>query len=969
MDPDERSPSFPITRGDPVLSGKRSVGRNDDRAADRTDWADDLALLGRDALDPFFCMPPVLDPDRATCAILPFLAWVTTLARPRRIGVGGGDAPGRSAIPVLLRDVARRRRLTTDIRILAPDGAHPPHDRFDLLYLDARMSGAPALDHLPSFLTDRGVVVVHGINKDGPQACWPGRNWPNDPSARLPLGDGLLLAAAGCCPAPIAALCALLDGDDHAQANIVERFAAIGAHWAARCQLADAQADLTRIRQEMSRLRLDAMEMRLALNRRDVVPPPEGYSTPLQPTPPPQEAATGPMLGPLRRIAGALAHRLSGPMPDAPPAPAPRKRPIRHVLFVSGEPETPGTLYRVARNAAACRTAGFDARCRDCAAVGPDDVNWADLIVLWRVEFSGHVDTLLALARARGTVLAFDADDIVFEPSLARTDLIDGIRTGYAPVARIERMFTDMQRTLRACDVGVAPTEALATRMRPFAPLTFVWPNTYDAETLRRSRQAVRRRAACLPDGLVRIGYATGSRTHQRDFRQALPGLLRVLERRPAVRLVLFREAGGGRPLLLTDEFPELRPHAARIEWRDMVPLEALPGELARLDISIAPLEIGNPFCEAKSELKFFEAALAGVCSVVSPTAPFRDAVRHGVTGLLADGTAEWEDALLALVDDRALRHRMARDAFHTVLWDYGPYRQAALLAPAIAGLAGDAEAARAGEIALARGAWRIREVPDIPDSDILFACDRLRDAAVTVVVTAYNYADHIIEALESVRHQTLDPLDLIVVDDASSDDTAALLLSWAERHAARFNRLLVLRATHNAGLGGARNIGMAAAETPHVLQLDADNRLLPEACAALLAAIGDAGYAYPVIRRFGRAQGLLGDVPFHPGRLVGGNSVDAMALVAKWAWAAVGGYYVQRDAMGWEDYDLWCTLAEYGIAGTHVPQILAEYRVHDAAMTDTLTEQAGHKPAVVALLRARHPWVRLTAPDVRNRG
>ncbi|GBQ85595.1 glycosyltransferase [Gluconacetobacter johannae DSM 13595] len=923
MDTDERPPSFPPLRGHPRM-------------------ADHLALLGRDALDPFFCAPPVLDPDPATCAILPFLAWVTTLARPRRIGIGAGEP---AAITALLRDVARRRRLTTGIHALPPHPA-PPHDPFDLLYLDVR--NAP-MAHPASLLTARGAVLLHGR-----QAGWA---WPDGPSVFLPLGDGLVLATRG--PGPLAALCALLaaddPADDHTPANIVHRFAAIGAHWAARRHLVEARADLALARQDISRLRLDAMELRLALNRQDTPPP-------VPAAPPPAPPAVSP--GPLRRIAGALARRLRPPAPDAPPG----RRPIRHVLFVSGEPETPGTLYRVTRNAAACRAAGFDARCRDCAAVGADDVHWADLIVLWRVEFSGHVDTLMALARARGTVLAFDADDIVFEPSLARADLIDGIRTTGAPVAQVERLFSDMQRTLRACDLGVAPTPTLAGRMRPFTPLTFVWPNTYDAETLRRSRHALRRRAACAPDGLVRIGYATGTRTHQRDFRQALAGLLRVMDQRPTVRLVLFREAGGGRPLLLTDEFPELRPHAARIEWRDMVPLAALPDELARLDISIAPLEVGNPFCEAKSELKFFEAALAGVCSVVSPTAPFRDAVRHGVTGLLADGATEWADALLTLVDDPALRRRMARDAFHTVLWDYGPQRQAGLLAPAIAGLTGDTQAARAGEIALARGAWRCRDVPAIPDSNILFARDQLRDAAVTVVVTAYNYADHVIEALESVRGQTLDPLDLIVVDDASSDDTAALLLSWAERHAARFNRLLILRAVRNAGLGGARNIGMAAAETPHILQLDADNRLLPEACATLRAAIGDAGYAYPIIRRFGRAQGLLGDIPFHPGRLVGGNRVDAMALVAKWAWAAAGGYYVQRDAMGWEDYDLWCTLAEHGIPGTHVPEILAEYRVHNAAMTDTLTEQPTHKPTVVTLLRTRHPWLHLTAPEVRNR-
>jgi glycosyltransferase involved in cell wall biosynthesis len=979
-----------------------------------------LHLLGRDALDPYFLVPPELDPDPAINAVLPFLGWIVALARPRRVGL----TPGRPATAALVADVAQRMRLAVDVRSAPFHSLAPPQAGFDLLWLDLPAAGARpdnarpddtlTPERIPPWLAPGGIVVLHGLkDADATWAEWTCDDWTCTdwanvlPMATLNLGRGLgLMVGHDHRAGPVATLCAMLNrpGDDSTVANLADRFAAIGAHWAARRALADTRAELDRTRQALSALRLDAMEMRLALNRRDACVPvavsPETILPEAVPlvTAPPAPPRTPPGVAPIvasgraalwRRLARRLSHRArppvpdrsvtagpgsDGPGPDSPAAATPR-RAIRTILFVSGEPGTPGATYRVTRNAAACRAAGYMAECRDCAAVGPDDVAWADMIVLWRVEYSGHVDTLIGLARARGAVLAFDADDIVFEPGLARTDLIDGIRTNPAPVARIERMYADMQRTMRQCDLGLATTDTLAERMRPFLPLTFVLPNGYDAPTLARARQAARRHALTSPDGLVRIGYATGSRTHQRDFARALPGLLRVMDRRPDVRLVLFCEPGGGRPLLLTEEFPALHARAAHIEWRDMVPLDALPDELARLDISIAPLEDGNPFCEAKSELKFFEAALAGVCTVASPTAPFRAAIRPGVTGLLADGAAEWEDALIRLVDDPALRRRMARDALHTVLWEYGPQRQAALLGPAIDGLNDEKAAARAGEIALARGTGRVCTVPRIPDSEALFTQDHLRDAAVTVVITAHNYAEHLVEALESVRLQTMDPLDLIVVDDASTDDSATLLLDWTARHGTRFNRLLILRTLRNAGLGGARNIGMAAAETPYVLQLDADNRLLPEACARLLAAIeakgpgqGDSGYAYPVIRQFGRETGVMGDTPFHPGRLVGGNYIDAMALVAKWAWAAAGGYYVRRDAMGWEDYDLWCSLAERGIAGTHVAEILAEYRVHDRAMTDVLTERPHHKDGVVALLRDRHPWIRLTAPDARSR-
>lgn len=59
------------------------------------------------------------------------------------------------------------------------------------------------------------------------------------------------------------------------------------------------------------------------------------------------------------------------------------------------------------------------------------------------------------------------------------------------------------------------------------------------------------------------------------------------------------------------------------------------------LILNIAPLEI-NRFCEAKSELKYFEAALVRVPTVASPTQPFKNAIQHGVNGFLAGDSADW---------------------------------------------------------------------------------------------------------------------------------------------------------------------------------------------------------------------------------------------------------------------------------------------------------------------------------------
>ncbi|CAI9119467.1 glycosyltransferase [Brytella acorum] len=689
-----------------------------------------------------------------------------------------------------------------------------------------------------------------------------------------------------------------------------------------------------------------------------------------------------------------LARRLSPASFPLAPSPAPlspeplRSQTARCILFIAGEPDTPGVAYRCDRLAIAARVAGYEARVTPCAAIGPHDIAWADIMVLWRVEFSGHVDTLLRLGQEKGTVTIFDADDIVFVPHLARIDIIDGIRSIGATEERIERCFADMRRTMLRCDLGFATTKELAHVMRIDKRLTLLVPNVYDQATLARARMAHRMRPT-REDGLVRIGYATGSRTHQRDFAPVVPVLRDVLLARPHARLVLFREAGNKRPVLLMEEFPELSDVQDQIEWRDMVPLTDLPDEFARFDISIAPLETGNVFCEAKSEIKYVEPALAGTVCVASPTGPFRRVIRDGITGVLADSAKAWKQALLVLIDDPAKRARMARDAYNDVLWPFGPQAQAQRLRTVFDGLGtGDpSDAARSAETLIARQMRPRAPLPTIPESTALHTQDCLREAEVTVVVTSYNYASYILDALDSVRDQTLECLDLIVVDDGSTDDSTDLVQRWMERNASRFNRLALLRTNTNAGLGGARNVGMDAAETPFVMQLDADNRLLPEACAELRDSMADdqTAYAYPIMRIFNATgvvmvaatpddpQGhsrpaLLGDVPFEPLAMTGGNHVDATAMIAKWAWAAVGGYYVARDAMGWEDYDLWCRCAELGLTGRYVPKILAEYRAHDASMTNGVTERARHKARIVDFVERRHPWIDLVAADARQR-
>lgn len=102
-----------------------------------------------------------------------------------------------------------------------------------------------------------------------------------------------------------------------------------------------------------------------------------------------------------------------------------------------------------------------------------------------------------------------------------------------------------------------------------------------------------------------------------------------------------------------------------------------------------------------------------------------------------------------------------------------------------------------------------------------------LMSPKVTVVIAAYNTGDFVGEAIESVLAQTLRDIELIVVDDGSTDHTPAVLRSFAD------NRMTIIRQA-NAGVSAARNAGLGAARAPYIFFLDGDDVLRRDALAKM---------------------------------------------------------------------------------------------------------------------------------------
>jgi len=647
-------------------------------------------------------------------------------------------------------------------------------------------------------------------------------------------------------------------------------------------------------------------------------------------------------------------------------APAKAGRRLR-VVFVSGEPETPGHRYRIENMAGCLAPELFERLVVNASDVAHrmEEIAGADVVWIWRTRLSSAMAELARAARERRAVILYDVDDLMFRPELAKTRLIDGIRTQNISEAAVGAFYTAVELLLLEADRGTAPTVPLAREMRILPKPVSVIPNGFDSETRRRARAAFHARQSQAGDGLVRIGYVSGTFTHQKDFAAASGAVAQVLREQPAARLVLFR---GG---IDVGEFPELDRLTGQIEWRERVPVERLPEEYARLDINIAPLEAANRYCEAKSELKFFEAALAGVPTIASPSEPFRDAIRDGETGFLAASEDEWRVSLAQLIGNPELRRRMADAAYRDVLWLYGPERRRSLVTRLLNEVRAPAPL-RFDLFRLEMPVENAHTMPAIavPETEILFQSARGGESRVSVVMPLYNYAALLGEALDSVLRQTLRGFDLVIVDDCSTDDSAGVARGWLEKHAGEFNMAALLRNRRNSKLGRTRNAAVHFADTELYMALDPDNALHPdclEKCMAALDATG-AAFAYPTVDLFGERTGQIGLYEYDPALFPCANYIDAMAMVRKACWIAAGGYSA-LDPMGWEDYEFWCKLAEKGLFGARVNETSARYRTHGVSMLRTITDLPENKPRVIEDLNTRHPWLQLAlhAPSEKD--
>ena len=331
------------------------------------------------------------------------------------------------------------------------------------------------------------------------------------------------------------------------------------------------------------------------------------------------------------------------------------------ILFVSGGIAGDSALYRMAHYSEELRANGFS-----CSTTVQDNrhlLGYAEkfkIFILHRVLFDEKISEFVRKIKENKGEIIFETDDLVFD-------------SNYLHEADFFKNLNFLEKKLYENGVGgeilrddyvkicTTTTTFLAEKLREFNKKVFIVKNKLSKSDVEIANKIIKLKVHKVHK-VIKLGYFSGTASHNKDFASIVDALLEIMEKYPQVELFL---AG---PLDIENKLNEFKERIKQIPY---VPRNKHFENVSKVDINLAPLEVGNPFCESKSELKFFEAGIVGVPTVASATQTFKEAISDGFDGFVASDTDEWINKLERLILSPELCCKMGAEARKKALDHY----------------------------------------------------------------------------------------------------------------------------------------------------------------------------------------------------------------------------------------------------------------------------------------------------------
>ncbi len=294
----------------------------------------------------------------------------------------------------------------------------------------------------------------------------------------------------------------------------------------------------------------------------------------------------------------------------------------------------------------------------------PNDLLDYSLIWMHRVAIEKKINGMVTLWKSLNIPIVYDIDDLVFDETII--PYISAIK-GWSP-EKIDLYRETMNRyskLIQNCDYVSSPTQFLSKYLaKKYNKPYFVVRNGLDQKTI---NQLINIKNKKHIDNKIIIGYFSGTNTHDKDFKQCSKALVKIISKHKNVFIKIVGE------LIIPKEF---KKYPNQILKHQLVPYNSLYKEYREVDINIAPLELNNPYCESKSELKYYFAGFCKIPTVASPTDCFKFCIEDSINGCLAKTQKDWYSKLEKLISNKNYYKKIANNAYEHSMNTYTPKKQ-----------------------------------------------------------------------------------------------------------------------------------------------------------------------------------------------------------------------------------------------------------------------------------------------------
>ena len=334
------------------------------------------------------------------------------------------------------------------------------------------------------------------------------------------------------------------------------------------------------------------------------------------------------------------------------------------IIFVIGCWEGTAKRYRVYDRVRYLESCGFNIliiKTEDVPRITKGSYK-TSIVIFFRCAYDQPFYTkFFKFTRENNIQTVWDVDDLIFEPKYF--ELMRGANQLNDELKKRHEMdLHNYQKMLKNVNLAIFSTNTLKDVGLHYQKNSFVCENGFDEISLEASKKILSKNKNHQKDKSIYIGYFSGTKTHNIDFLECEEALLNIMGQYDYVKFVL------GGHLDLSNKWEKYKDRVIKLEF---VNYHHQLEYLSQVDINIAPLESDNIFCEAKSNLKFYEAALVKTPTISSPTEPYSSSIVNYKSGVLAGSTKEWFDAMSLLIEDDALRESIGNEAYKYSIENY----------------------------------------------------------------------------------------------------------------------------------------------------------------------------------------------------------------------------------------------------------------------------------------------------------